>query len=71
MLRYLEAPESKNKAHLVVLHRLRREAISRYATPRDFKTIRAQARPQSLKHKHTEVHCRVTLSRLKHVVDDA
>lgn len=36
-------------SHLVVLHKLRRDAMSKQATPRDFNTIRAHARPQSLK----------------------
>ena len=65
--RYLQAPKVKRNSHLVVLHKLRRDAISRYETPRDFRTISAQARPQSLHHEHIVMHCTVAIT--KHVLD--
>lgn len=43
------AMKTRNRLYLVVLHKLRRDAMSKQETPRDFSTMSAHARPQSLK----------------------
>ena len=50
----------------MVLDKLRREARSRQGTRRDFKTIRAQARPQSLQNKDDMVFHKTAIARSAH-----